>query len=491
MSTEVPDNIVQLHERQKALAASNRFSEFEFSSEAPKETDLGNAQRMAALFGGSVRYCNAWGKWLLWNEQRWEIDRRQNVDKLAVETVKSIYAEAAATSDADRRIALAKHARKSEDANRLKSMLRLLPTQPGISITPEELDADKWLLNVLNGTINLRTGELLEHDREHLITKIAPVTYDPDAKCPHWMAFLNRVMDGNKNLLEFIQRAVGYNLTGDVSEQVLFFLHGSGSNGKSTFIQTILRMLGDYAKQSESELLLARRGEVHPTGIADLQGARFVASSEIESGRRLAESLVKQLTGGDRLKARYMRQDFFEFEPSHKLWLAANHKPIIRNSDYGIWRRIRLIPFTVTIPDDEKDPQLPDKLLEELPGILNWAIAGCLTWQSDGLGFPPEVGQAVQDYRDEQDTLSGFFDERCKFGTGEWVAVSALYKSYLNWCEANDEKPLSKIRLGEELRQRFPKVQSWPTKHERRWAGIGVKTDIELEFEQNEDSFLE
>jgi putative DNA primase/helicase len=306
-------------------------------------------------------------------------------------------------------------------------------SEPGIPILPGQLDADPFLLNVRNGTLDLRTGQLREHRREDYLTKLVPVEYDLAASCPNWGRFLQRIMDGNADLIAYLRRVIGYALTGDVTEQCLWFLHGEGQNGKSTFLGTILALTGDYGIQAVPELLMQRVHDQHPTERADLFGRRFVATIETDEGKRMAESLMKQMTGGDQIRARWMKKDFFEFSPAHKLFLAANHKPTVRGTDFAVWRRIKLVPFTVTIPDDEKDKQLPAKLKAELPGILTWAVRGCLEWRRNGLGEPDEVRQATADYQAEQDTLTGFIQECCFRHQEARCKASALFSAYQEW----------------------------------------------------------
>jgi putative DNA primase/helicase len=322
---------------------------------------------------------------------------------------------------------------------------------------------------VENGTIDLHTGELHPHKREDLITKLAPVEYDAEAVAPNFEAFLEQVLP-SEELRRFVQRAIGYSLTGDVSEQVLLFMYGAGANGKSTLINAVLSMLGDYGMQAAPELLTAKQG-THPTELADLQGARLAASVEVEDGRRLAESLVKQLTGGDRIKARFMRQDFFEFEPTHKVILAANHKPTIRGTDHAIWRRIKLIPFEVTIPKAKQDPRLFAKLRGELPGILAWAVRGCLEWQRDGLGEPEEVRKATEAYRAEMDVLAAYIDERCWLGANAEAQAKPLFDDYRSWCDANGERSESQRRFATRLAERG--LEKEKVGGVVKWYGIG------------------
>lgn len=426
-------------------------------------TDLGNAGRLVAQHGKDLRYCHPWGKWLVWDGRHWRIDDTAEVERRAKETVRSIYAEAAREPDDKRREALAKHAVRSESASRISAMIDLARSEPGIPILPHEIDADPYLLGCLNGTLDLRTGTLRPHRREDFITKLVPVEYNPNAKCPLWHAFLWRIMDGNENLIRWLQKAVGYCLTADVSEHVLFILHGVGANGKSVFLRTLLNLLGPYGKPTDPDLLLARYGEAHPTGIADLMGARLAVTIETDEGRRMNETLVKWLTGGDKLKARFMRQDFFEFEPTFKLWIATNHKPMIRGTDDGIWRRLRLIPFAVTIPEHERDPKLIEKLKAELPGILRWAVEGCILWQQEGLGMPDEVRAATQAYRQEMDVLAQFLAECCVLEPNAKVFAKHLYPAYVKWCEENGERPLTQTAFGTRMAERgFEKVRWGP-----------------------------
>ncbi|AEG14986.1 phage/plasmid primase, P4 family [Desulfofundulus kuznetsovii DSM 6115] len=437
-------------------------------------TDLGNARRLVARYGQDLRYCHPWGKWLVWTGKGWKVDETGAVLRLAKETVRNIYAEAAAEPDEKARQRIVDHALRSESAGRIKAMVALAESEPGIPVLPAELDRDPWLLNVLNGTIDLRTGELRPHRREDMLTKIAPVEYDPQAKCPRWEQFLNEIMDGNRNLMGFLQRAVGMSLTGDTSEHVLFILHGSGRNGKSTFLNTLLALLGDYGMTAAPDLLMAKQNDRHPTELADLFGKRLVVSIESDEGRRLAESLIKQLTGGDKIKARRMREDFWEFSPSHKLWLATNHKPRVRGTDVAIWSRLKLIPFAVTFPEDKQDKQLAKKLLAELPGILRWAVEGCLTWQRDGLGVPEEVKAATESYRQEQDVLAAFLNECCIINPLAKVAARNLYKAYVDWCGENGEHPLAQRNFGMRLAERGF-VSKKGTAGRYFWEGIGLR----------------
>jgi len=449
-------------------------------------TDLGNTYRLIRQYGGDLRHVTGWG-WLTWDGRRWQRD-----DKPAYLAAKSValglYGDAqdlmgqakkhleaaqraAELGDAraeaiaqdrmkelqSRAAALASWAKASQSRGKIEAAVKLAESEPAVSALSEDFDGDPWLLSCENGTLDLRTGELRPHARQDLLTRLAPVAYDPAAICPTWDAFLTHIMGGNAEMIGFLQRAVGYSLTGSVQEQCLFFPYGGGANGKSTFLKAILSMLGrDYAKQAAPDLLTVGQDR-HPTELADLAGVRFVASIEVAEGKRLAEALVKQLTGGDPVKARLMRQDFFQFDPAFKIWLAANHKPVVKGTDFAIWRRVKLIPFTVTIPEAEQDKRLGDKLQAELPGILAWAVRGCLAWQRDGLGVPETVTAATEAYRAESDELAGFLEERIDLDARGQEQAGPLYQAYKTWAEANglkDRDILTNVKFGRQLTER-------------------------------------
>jgi P4 family phage/plasmid primase-like protien len=435
-------------------------------------TDMGNAERLVHRFGADLRYCYPWGRWIVWDGTRWIPDTSGRVHAVAKETVRGIYKEAAKAGDDQSRKAISRHATASESETRVKSMAEL--AKPDLPVSLDDLDADPYLLNVPNGTLDLRSGELRPHARAGMITKLAPVEYDPDAAAPAWTAFLERILP-DPEVRRFVQLAAGYSLTGDVSEQVLFIPYGVGANGKSTLLNILLEVLGDYAKQAAPDLLIAKKG-AHPTELADLFGARMVASMEVEEGRRLAESLVKQLTGGDKIRARRMRQDFWEFWPTHKAWMATNHRPEIRGVDNAIWRRIRLIPFTEIIPKEEQDRRLMDKLRAELPGILAWAVRGCLDWQREGLEAPDQVRKATGEYRAEMDVLGGFLEECCELRQDYKELASEVYKAYQEWCSDSGEREVTRRQLTKKLEERgYPSKRSGPN-GAREYHGLRLLT---------------
>jgi len=439
-----------------------------------KLTDLGNAERLASRSGDDIRYCHAWKCWLIWDGTRWGPDKTEQINQKAKTVVRSIYQEASLADDSSIRQAIARHAERSESDARIKAMVSRARSESGIPVLPEELDQNPWLLNCLNGTLNLKTGKLMPHNRYNLITQIAPVKYDPDATCPAWDAFLGRIMADNDNLVSFLQRAIGYSLTGDTSEQSIFIFYGTGANGKTTFMQTAGSMLADYAMQTPTETLLIKRKGSIPNDVARLRGARLVTASEAEADEHLAESLIKQMTGQDTISARFLHQEWFDFEPTHKIFLATNHKPVIKGTDHAIWRRIKLIPFEVTIPESEQDRHLLVKLREELSGILSWAVRGCLEWLKNGLGEPDEVKTATRNYRTEMDTFAQFIDDRCIIDPSAKATSKLIHEAYTEWSEINGERKLGIQALGRKLvDQGFKPIQVGKSRA-RGYAGIGL-----------------
>lgn len=442
---------------------------FDVIPDLPQETlrsDAGNATRLVHWYGGLILFCHPWRRWLIWDGKRWGPDRTGRIMEIALMTARRILAEAASHSDKAERKALANWAIRSESRERIKSMVEL--AQHKVAILPEQLDADAMALNVANGVLNLRTGELLPHNPDVLITKLADVDYNPEATCPLWLKFLAEVLGDDTGLITFVQRAVGYALTGDVSERALFILYGLGANGKTTFVETLRALFGGYGLRTPTETLMVKRMGGIPNDVARLKGARFVTASESEEGRRLAESLVKDLTGRDTISARFMRAEWFDFSPVCKIWLATNHRPEIRGTDRAIWDRIRLIPFEVTIPEEAQDRQLAEKLKAELPGILAWAVRGCLDWQKHGLGMAEKVRAATSTYRRGEDILGGFIADCCIEGPDSLALAGDLHQAYKAW--GGD---LSQRRFGRALRERGY-IKGRHSSGRVTWAGLGL-----------------
>jgi len=443
-------------------------------------TDIGNAERLIARHGKDLRFCYRWNKWLVWDGTRWLEDEGGGIGAKAKDTVRGIYKEVSETEDAGERKSLVRFALNCEQAGRIESLIKMARNEPGIGISPDDLDKDIMLLNLENGTVDLRTSELKAHNRADLITKKLPINYKPKAECELWLAFLNEIMDGDNDLIGFFQRAIGYSLSGDTSERCMFICHGSGANGKSTIFTVLGKILDGFAIATPTQTLMAKKYEGIPNDVAQLKGARFVTAAESGVSQRFDEGLIKQLTGNDKVEARFMRSEWFSFMPTHKLWLATNHKPIIKGTDKAIWDRIRLIPFDVGIPEEKQDKHLAEKLMKKAEGILAWAVRGCLSWQQNGLGTPSKVKKATATYREEMDILATWLDECCFVGEHYSASSKSLNQSHQEWCRANGEQVSSQRTLGLALGERgFVKEK---TRTVIIWRGIGLKEDAPCEF---------
>lgn len=415
-------------------------------------TDEANAALFLAMHGADVRYCPPWDKWLLWTGSHWRIDDLMDVARLAGDMPRELYRKAGESLDTARRRTIAGLARALESRRKQNDLLAAARCRVVVSHT--DLDKGRFLLNASNGTIDLSAGTLREHRRADLLTHDTDISYRPDTAAPLWERFISDIFAGDTDLIRFVQRAVGYSLTGDVREQVLLICHGNGSNGKSVFLNIVRKLLGKLALQAAPDLLMADRHRRHPTEQADLFGKRLVVCQETAEGRRFNESLVKQLTGGDAITARRMFEDNWTFEPTHKLWLATNHRPEIRGTDHAIWRRIRLIPFNVQFSDDgdhRKDPDMEAKLTAELPRIMAWGVRGCLDWQREGLRAPEAVKAATAGYQADMDVLSAFLSDCCLIRSTATVRASSLYRAYAEWCEKSGENAENQRRFGQRL----------------------------------------
>lgn len=412
-------------------------------------TDAGNADWFAGHSGKDAFYMHDECSWYRYDGSAWRKDRRGEVRIMVENDVRAMLAAAAELEDKSAAQKLSKHATKSLSNHKIKAMLSMAEAK--LAATRDEFDRDPLLLGVKNGVVDLRTGEHRPALREDRLSRTSPVAYDKAARADRFASFLSRIVDGNESMLDFIQRAVGYSCTALTNEQCFFLCYGAGANGKSTLLNIIGHLLGDYHKSTPNETLLQRNGDRATNDLARLAGARFVTASEPEDNRKLAAGLIKQLTGQDAVTARFHFQEFDSYHPGFKLWLSANHKPAVTDTSHGMWRRVRLIPFTATIPEAERDEHLSDKLLEELPGILNWAIAGALSWQQIGLAPPAPVLAATEAYRRESDTIAQFIDERCELGSNFTETFAALFDAYGRWAEAQNSERFSKRGFGLKL----------------------------------------
>jgi putative DNA primase/helicase len=440
--------------------------------------ELDAARFFVVQYGERIRYCERAGGWLIWNGSTWALDDDGEIFRLAHESADRIADAASEIRDLEERkkglsfaIALRKH-------RAIENVVAIASTLDDVAIgDPERFDADRRLLNVANGILDLRTGSLAPHLPSRLMTRAVPVPYEPEARCDRWLQFLSEVFAGDTDLIDFIRRAAGYSLTGETTEQCLFVAYGPGANGKSTFLDVLSRVCGSYCATSSSETFMQRKAEAPTNDLARLRGARVVLSVETGEDRRLDESFVKWTTGGDRVVARFLFREHFEFRPSFKLWLACNHRPLIRGADAGIWRRIRLVPFAQTFAGDRCDRRLGEKLEAELPGILAWAAAGYREWQDNGLGMAQAVRVATKSYRSDMDLFGQFLSDRCVRDELHEVTAGELYAVYRRWADDAGERPQSQRWLGLRLSERgFRSRKSMGIKH---WVGVGLRRDVE------------
>ena len=409
----------------------------------PPHTDSGNAELIAGLYKDSLRYDHKQGRWIIWSDPRgcWEEDATSKVRILAKNAARFRAKAALSVNDKEESTEEFKWAKQSESGYRLDRALEGAASEQPISDAGDGWDADPMLLGVTNGILDLRTGTMRSATHQDRVTKFCRVRFDSDAKCQRFNLFVDEIFGGDRELIRFVQKAVGYTLTGNVDEHCLFALYGTGRNGKTTFLEVILYLLGDHGVDLPFSNLDTRH---YPIGEGvNLPGARFAKSVETRKGRQLDEGRVKSWTGGDTITIRPLHRNAFSFRPTHKLWLAFNHKPEIKDASLAMWSRIRLIPFERTFEKSKSDKKLVRTLKEEGSGILNWALEGCLAWQREGLETPTTVEQATREYQEESDAVGPFIDECCEVGEGFDVPIGELWKAYVAWNARTEETPLS------------------------------------------------
>jgi len=456
-------------------------------------TDLGNARRLIAIHGQDLLHCAGLG-WMIWDGRRWERDSTGAVQRRA-KSIASTWASDSeivlstlrfAVDDEERDAiegragTVAAWSKSCESAHTLRAVLEVASTEPGVPIAVDQFDSNPWLFNARNGTIDLRTGELRPHRREDLLRAICPVSYDPDARLPEWEDFLDQVTGGDGDLQRYLQKLVGYSMTGLTEEELLPALIGPGGSGKSTFIGAIRNAFGpDYTMTANFDLFIKKRSASSGPNpeLARLAGARIVFSIEVDDGRELAHGLLKTVTGGDAIVARFCYRDEFEYEPRFTLVLVANDLPITDADDSGMERRLRVVPFVHPLPPEERDPAVKTLLTNPSiagPAILAWGVRGCLLWQSEGLGEPPAVTQATQDHRGSLDFMAAFLEECCDFDPYFQVASAKLYGEYHTWAVDNGEFPiLTNVAFGRKLAKKG--FQSGKVDGHRGWRGLTIK----------------
>jgi putative DNA primase/helicase len=438
---------------------------------APLHSEEALALAFAERHAADLRYVAKWNQWFRWDGTRWHTDETRDVFSSARALCREIAAEINKMGER-KRVASAKTR---------AAVVSLAGEDRRLAATIDQWDVDPWLLNTPDGTIDLRSGKQRPHCLNDYLTKRTAVA--PGGKCPRWRKFMREITDGDTELQRYLQRAAGYCLTGVTREQELFFLYGTGLNGKGVFLQTLSGIFADYHRASSIETFTVARSERHPTELAGLIGARLVTAAETEDGRRWSESRIKELTGGDKITARFMRQDFFEYTPQFKLVFSGNHMPALRAVNKAITRRFNRIPFTVTIPDQQVNKHLVEDLKVEWPGILAWALEGCLEWQRIGLRPPKVVTDATQSYLDSQDVLGEWLDECCERGGNYWESATALFESWKDWAEDREEWVGSVKTLTHRLEDRggFTKRKN-PEKTKRGFSGLRLKKKDKADF---------
>ena len=424
-------------------------------------TDTGNAHRLYDKFGKIIRYSYNRKKWFFWDGKVWQLDDNGEIKKMADEVCEDLKREAFLEQDDDLQQVALKFAKKTAGSTAKEAMIKECQHLGNIPASPDDFDSYTDYLNCQNGIINLRNGELLPHDSNFMMSKSCLSDYDTSKGRPErWLQFLDEVTDGDADLVDYIQRCVGYSISGSTREQCAYFLYGLGNNGKSTFLDTVAELLGNYSAnaQPDSLMLNSKFGGGANSDIARLKSARFVTSEEPTEGVRLNEGLLKQLTGGSKVTCRFFYGDEFEYTPEFKIWIATNHKPIVRGTDLGIWRRIKLIPFEVNIPKEKVDKNLKYRLRKEFPQILAWAVDGCIKWQKEGIEEPSRVLEATKEYKQEMDLIASFV-EQCvviDYNVRTPFMASDLFSLYLQWAKKNNEYEMSSAKFFREASKALP-----------------------------------
>ena len=428
--------------------------------------------------GNDCRYCAELGGWFVWDAKRWTRDKKKQTLQKVKETIRGLIIRVGAAPRTEENKRHLQFLTRSETAAKCRAILEL--SQPNLAISMEDCDRDPLLFNVNNGTLDLSSGQLQTHRREDYLTKISPVDYDSEASCQLFLSFLDKIFNGDKELIAYLQRVLGYTLTGLITGQCWFLLYGLGANGKTTLMRVIQFIFGDYARQTQAETFLRRKGEVIRNDLARLQGARLISTSEPPSSGKLDESLLKGFIGEDLVSARYLHKEFVDYAPVGKIFVASNHLLKVEDSDHGFWRKVRVIPFNVTISVEDQDQNLRLKLEHEASGILTWMVEGCREWQIHGVGSPQLAQEAVEDYRAEMDVLADFLaNPALEFGEGMNVSKVDLYDLYFKLhCGDGRVGTLNQAEFNRALTARGYKNCQVGKKRVRSWAGIGLRNDI-------------
>lgn len=474
--------------KKEVLTIAKSVSRYDAASPKTQDplTDVWSANLFFEKCGDVVRYCEVLGGWYIWDGTRWKRDETFQILRLAKDTVKQMYQMASVNKDKF----LYKHAVKSESESRLRAMINLVKCEGNIAVISEQFDKDIFLLNCKNGTLDLTTDELRPHSKDDYITRRVELNYNSGADCPEWQKFLMSIFQGDSQLIDFMQKSVGYSLSGSTKEQCIFILYGVGMNGKSTFLKHIYRILGDYALNTPASSLMEKYNDSIPNDIARLKGTRFVTSIEFGKAKALAESQIKQLTGDDPISARFLHREYFDFFATFKIFFATNHKPNISGTDKGIWRRIRTIPFEMVIALDEIDKQLDDKLAKEYEGILAWAVEGFKKWQKEGLGEASKITKATNEYQEESDVIGNYIEEKCLIGPEYKVQTSVILKDLQQWAKDNGLRYIKRNEFIDYMKRKGftkDKITFGNLRGNIFWFGIGLKVSDGYTNHDDED----
>lgn len=477
MRPEAVDEALRLLGVRPRLEVIPRREEPDLLSQRP--TDAGNAERLFALHGDDYRYVGRWDSFVIWDGARWVEDHRNRMLDFVRSTARAVYRQAERL-EGEQRAHYAKISARLESSGGAEGALKFAGAIQESVVLPDEFDQHPYLFNCLNGTIDLRTGELRQHRRENLLMKVAPVEYDPQADCPRFKQFLAEVFEPHPDVIPWLQKALGYSLTGSVREQCFFICWGTGGNGKGTLHNTLAELIGDYGQAMDIRSLAEAQARPDSPSeyIARLHGVRFAKAEEPSERFVLNTALIQWLTGDDILSARRLYQNSFQFQPTHKIWILTNPKPVIRSTDPSIWRRVKFIPFTVCF-EGREDKTLRDKLRAERPGILRWLVEGAVRWYAEGLGQCETVEAATQAYREESDVVARFLSECCAIEDNAESLARPLYQAYRRWAEDGGERPLSDKRFSARLAEK-----GYERRHSRRgtvYAGVRLLEELSNE----------
>lgn len=443
-------------------------------------TELGNSERLIKRYGQNLKYCPTFSKWHIWDGTYWKLDDTEEIVRLGKQTVRKISLETEYSDTDDKYRVIMKHAMGCETNGKIRALIAL--AQSDVAVLPKDFDAKPNLFNCLNGTFDLGAWYFRDHNKADMLSMMSGVNYDPEAKCPLWIDHLLLIFNYDYDLLSSFQEMCGYSMLQENPEQLIFILHGEGKNGKSVTVRVLSEMMGTYSKNVSPESLMVRKySETPRSDIARLVGARMITSTEAEDGMKFAESLVKQLTGGDKITVRRLYEQEFEFTPTFKIWFATNHKPKIRGTDTAIWRRILLFPFTVTIPEKDRDPDIVQKLLVEMPGIFNWCLEGLKRYKENKtISKANGIVAATAEYKKESNTLEEFFIDQCAFpdekqiGREYTVGATELYIAYKEYSNANGDDPMSQTAFGKMMKVK-ENVEIVRDMKGKRYVGIRLR----------------